>query len=325
MKRIIATLLLSLAIPASASEPGAVTAPRVPTGVSADEAMARLLDGNDRFRYDESTFPRYGAKRRGDTFEHGQKPFAAILACADSRSPVEAIFDQGVGDLFVVRVAGNIADLSEIATIEYGVEHLRVPLVVVLGHTKCGAVTAAAEGAAPHGHLERLIDHIAPAVASVKQREPGAAGSRLVRLAIRANVMQSMRDVLSQSQVVASAVKEARVRVVGGVYDLQTGAIEWLGSHPMQSELIESAPVNSPRRDGKAARPRSSEADAIDTDPPHGDPNGTGASAEPAPDTRPHSPNQHGKRTENWKALAGLLAFSTIGSGAAIHLVYGRR
>lgn len=297
--------------------------------VSAEEAMQRLLDGNDRFRYDESTFPRYGAARRAETFADGQKPIAAVLSCADSRAPVEAIFDQGIGDLFVVRVAGNVADTDEIGTIEYGVGHLEIPLIVVLGHGKCGAVTAVAENADVHGHVRALVDNIAPAVASVRARDPQAAGNRLVRLAIRANVMQSMKDLLENSSTIASAVKGGKVKLVGGVYDLQTGGIDWLGSHPREAELIRD---QKPADDHAKSQPSARRADG-DPAAVHGDEADHAPDAEPGANphdadhlTVPEKPHASaaGVRKENWTVLIALLSVSTLASGATIHYAYGR-
>jgi carbonic anhydrase len=304
--------------------------------VTPDEALQRLIEGNDRFRYGESDFPRFDPARRHETFSDGQKPFAALLSCADSRAPVEAIFDQGIGDLFVVRVAGNVADTDEIGTLEYGVGHLNTPLIVVLGHTKCGAVTAVAEGAKVHGHIARLVDNIAPAVEAVKQRDSGAAGNRLVRLAIRTNVMQSMRDLLCESEVIATAVRDGTVRVVGGVYDLQTGAIDWIGPHPQQAELL-AGPATGAKSPGHA------DADAhkasLAAPAQHGHPApGQDAHAPKHEDQHDHPPaDDHGKkpgphaaakpapRKENWTALGALLGGSALASGAAIHLIYHRK
>lgn len=336
-----ASLALASSDPHSAAAPAAppadqVHAPAAPPAlaagvarVSAEDALNRLIDGNDRFRYDESRFPRFDSARRAETFANGQHPVAAVLACADSRVPVEAIFDQGIGDLFVVRVAGNVADTDEIGTIEYGVGHLHTPLVVVLGHSKCGAVTAVAEGAKVHGHIAKLVDNIAPAVADVKQRDPEAVGNRLVRLSIRANVLQSMHDLLSGSPEVASAVRAGRVKVVGAVYDLQSGAVEWIGPHPRQAELTSGASAAaaghhghaateaSPAHDDLVGPPGPGAADAADhtDDPaaPHGQP------------ASPHSAAKPGPRQENWVALGGLMGASLLASGATIRFVYGRR
>lgn len=293
--------------------------------VSAEDALQRLIDGNDRFRHDESRFPRLDPSRRGQTFADGQQPIAAVLGCADSRVPVEAVFDQGIGDLFVIRVAGNVADVDEIGTIEYGVGHLNIPLVVVLGHTKCGAVTAVAEGAKLHGHLAKLVDNIAPAVADVKQRDPEAVGNRLVRLSIRANVLQSMHDLITGSAELTAAVRAGRVRVVGAVYDLQTGAVEWIGPHPREVELVRGGATT-------AAKPTLlTPHAATDVSPAHGTnehpPAGKGDD-HPTTDPAHHGPGAHAKpppRSENWPALGGLLGASAVASGATIRFVYGRR
>ncbi len=304
------------------------------------EALARLLDGNDRYRYGESKFPRFDQARRSETFANGQKPFAAILACADSRSPVEAIFDQGVGDLFVIRVAGNVADSDEIGTIEYGVGHLGTGLIVVLGHTKCGAVTAVADGAEMHGHIARLVDNIIPAVHAVKERDPEARGARLIRLSIRANVQQSMHDLLRRSEAIAAAVNSGNVQVVGGVYDLQTGAIEWLGEHPRQADILaagvdESSVESSHDSHGDLTHDvAGSHAKPVKKINPHAAPpdkhqpqdshdGGARDEKKPAQGKRPSAAAK--PKSENWLALGGLLGVSAAGSFGAIHFLYGRK
>ncbi|MCS7033404.1 MAG: carbonic anhydrase [Phycisphaerae bacterium] len=296
--------------------------------VPAPEALQRLIDGNDRFRHGESTFRRYDSARRQETFAHGQKPFAAVLSCADSRVPVEAIFDQGIGDLFVARVAGNVATEGELASMEYAIEHLQTRLIVVLGHTRCGAVTAAAEGADPGGHVGHLLDHILPAVQLVRQQEPDVGAARLIRLATRANVQQSMHQMLVQSPRIASAVKSGRVRIIGGVYDLQTGGIDWLGEHPRQSELLSGASSASDAQQSgqhstsshhpKGAREHSP-ASAVAKPAPHGS-----SHASPASQPAGQSLGKHAPRQENWVALGTLLTISAVASFGTIHLFYGR-
>lgn len=206
--------------------------------VSADEAMRRLREGNERFISGNALHPNIEADRLKSTALEGQKPFATILACSDSRVPVEILFDQGVGDLFVIKVAGNVADTDEIATIEYGTEHLHTPILLVLGHSRCGAVTAVVTGAEVHGHLPKLVDNVAPALEKAKHEHPEKHGKDLVDPTIKANTFQSMADVLSKSAIVAKLVKEGHLKVVGAIYNLETGAIEWLGAHPEESKLI---------------------------------------------------------------------------------------
>ena len=201
-----------------------------------EASLALLKEGNVRYASGEARHPNQGEDRRSQAVAEGQKPFATILACSDSRSPVEVLFDRGVGELFVVRVAGNVADESQVATIEYGVEHLHTPLLVVLGHSGCGAVTAACKGGELPGHLHVLVDRIKPAVA--KARTLTEQPDRLVATAIEANVWQQIEEVLASSSLVREKVKEGALQIVGGVYDLEKGTVGWLGQHPTQEALI---------------------------------------------------------------------------------------
>jgi carbonic anhydrase len=201
-----------------------------------DASLMLLREGNARFASGKSQHPHQDAERRTATASQGQEPFATILACSDSRDPVELIFDRGVGDLFVVRVAGNVAGVSELATVEYGVGHLNTPLLIVMGHTKCGAVTAVVKETELHGHLQALAEKIKPAVAKVKS-EPVEA-EEAVPKAIQANVWQTIEDILKQSTAVRSKVEAGQVSVLGAVYDLEQGKVTWLGAHPAQDALI---------------------------------------------------------------------------------------
>ena len=201
-----------------------------------DASLMLLREGNSRYLSGKSQHPHLDAERRSSTVAQGQEPFATVLACSDSRDPVELIFDRGVGDLFVVRVAGNIAGNSELATIEYGVGHLNTPLLVVMGHSKCGAVTAVAKGAELHGHLHELAEHIKPAVE--KARTDSSDTEELIPKAIQANVWQSIEDVLRESSVVREKILAGRVSILGAVYDLEAGKVTWLGPHPAQEALV---------------------------------------------------------------------------------------
>jgi len=153
----------------------------------------------------------------------GQHPFAIVLACADSRLSPEIIFDQGLGDLFVIRNAGNLLDDHVIGSIEYAVEHLHVPLIVVLGHTKCGAVTAAVAGGEAPGHLKSIVESLQAAVAMAKQK-PGDPVDNAVRINARLEA-----NTLTQTEpIVAELVKTGKVTVVAARYDIATGAVEFL-------------------------------------------------------------------------------------------------
>ncbi len=132
-----------------------------------DQALQTLLDGNKRFAAGRQLHPNQGKERR-DEVAKGQKPFAIIVGCSDSRIPPEILFDQGIGDLFIIRLAGNIVDDMALGSIEYAADHLGSRLVVVLGHSKCGAVTATAQGGEAHGHIGSIVKAIAPAVDRAK-------------------------------------------------------------------------------------------------------------------------------------------------------------
>lgn len=217
-KPVLGLLITTLATCAAAESP----AP------PADEAVRELRRGNARFVAGNAVHPHLDANRRTETAAEGQKPFATILACSDSRVPVELIFDQGIGDLFVIRVAGNVCGTSEIASIEYGVEHLHTPLLVVMGHTHCGAVSAAAENADVHGRIPELLGHIKPVVDDTRKRFPGLTGTELLDMAIKANVQNTIETVFTKSPGVARAAREHKVKVLGAHYNIQTGVVSWL-------------------------------------------------------------------------------------------------
>jgi carbonic anhydrase len=206
--------------------PTAQAAAPGPDGPPADEVIQRLLEGNQRFVKGETTSPR---RSPGDfrPLVEGQRPMAVILGCADSRVPPELLFDQGVGDLFVVRVAGNFvsgAGPPVKGSIEYGVAELGVSLIMILGHTECGAIKAAIKHIGDRdplpGALGLLVNSIRPAVVKTK----GMPGDPLDN-AIRANVGIGVERLRSLQPIVAPAVKRGRVKVVGAVYDLRTGGV----------------------------------------------------------------------------------------------------
>jgi carbonic anhydrase len=207
---------------------------------TAADALRLLREGNERWINNQASSPNTDTARREETASAGQKPFATILTCADSRLPAERLFDRGVGDLFVVRVAGNVVSPEVAGTIEYGAEHLDVPLLVVMGHTKCGAVAAAASEAKIEGNVGTLVDRIAPAVARARQQNPGAEGSALASAAVKENVWQGIFDLLRTSPEVRHLVQSGKLEVIGAVCDVATGKVEWLGAHPWQDALVEA-------------------------------------------------------------------------------------
>ncbi len=235
----LAVLALNLVLPAFATDPAPATASF--NRLMREAAVALLKEGNTRYLSGKLQHPNLDAERRASTVAEGQEPFATILACSDSREPVELIFDRGIGDLFVVRVAGNIAGVSELATVEYGVGHLNTPLLVVMGHTKCGAVTAVVKGAELHGHLPALAEKIKPAVELARTQTTDA--DALVPKAIRANVWQTIGTIISQSSIVREKLTAGKVQIVGAVYDLEQGTVAWLGAHPDEQKMLALASV----------------------------------------------------------------------------------
>lgn len=211
------------------------TATATPT---AQQSMQMLAQGNARWIADQCINPNDERSRRADLAVNGQHPFATILTCSDSRLPAERIFDCGVGDIFVIRVAGNTMGVSETATIEYGTEHLKTPLLVVMGHTSCGAVKAACSHAHLEGSLPQLVAHIEPAVERAERLNPAATAEQIIDEAIRENVWQSIFDLLKTSEIARTLVSEGELKIVGAVCDISTGKVEFLGEHPWQSELI---------------------------------------------------------------------------------------
>ena len=220
-------------------------------GVSADEAQNKLKEGNALFVNDTPSKAVIDQKRRLEVAK-GQKPYVTILGCSDSRESLEHIFSAGLGELFVIRVAGNVSDTDELGSMEYGVDHLGTPLLLVLGHTDCGAVTAVATKAQVHGHIPALVDNIIPAVdAARKKLGANASKDELVLESITGNIYQSMADILSKSPIIAKRVKEGKVKVIGALYHLDKGTIDWLGEHPEQDALTAQALASNSGHGGK--------------------------------------------------------------------------
>jgi len=192
------------------------------TWVDSEDGMSRLVDGNARYVGGWPTHPHEARERRLE-IASVQRPFAAILGCSDSRVPPEIVFDQGLGDLFIVRTAGHVVDHMVLASLEYAVEHLKVPLIVVLGHTRCGAVAAAVEGGEHPGHLGRLVEAIRPAVEAAEDER-----AHLLDRAVRENVIRVVAELEASRPVLAYLVQEETVSIVGAVYALETGRVEFL-------------------------------------------------------------------------------------------------
>ncbi len=212
-------------------------------GVTPDQAIRFLKIGNSRYMSGALEHPHLGQARRTLSAMHGQRPFAAVLSCSDSRVPVELIFDCGVGDIFVVRVAGNVLGNSELGSLEYAVDHLEVSLVLVLGHTKCGAVKAVSQSGLLEGNLLGISEKILPAVQHVDKTSPALTPDQKLTEAVKANVWNSIQLALMSSKSLRSKVPAAELRLIGAFYDIETGEVHWMGDHPDQDRLLKSAGV----------------------------------------------------------------------------------
>lgn len=209
----IVSCLLS-AIAFAASEPEEHPTP----SASAEAALARLKEGNARFVADQVSKGKPNSARRQETAK-AQHPFAIVVACADSRTAPEIVFDANIGDLFVARGAGNLVDDHTLGSIEYAIEHLGSRLVVVLGHQRCGAVTAALAGGTAPGHIQSLVRDIVPAVTAVKNKPGDAVDNAILENA------RLIAGRISKEAEVGDLRKD--VRVVAAVYNFDTGKVEW--------------------------------------------------------------------------------------------------
>jgi carbonic anhydrase len=194
--------------------------------VTADSVLAELKAGNEHHVAHRYLHPHETEERQRELVS-GQNPHAEILSCSDSRVPPEVLFDQGLGDLFIIRVAGNVVSDTELGSLEYGAEHLHVPLLVVLGHQHCGAVTAAVEGGEAEGHISVLIKLLRPAV----EKSRGLPGDP-VENAVKANVEMVVKQLRTSTPVLAELVKHGKLKVVGALYSLDTGKVTWLPDTP---------------------------------------------------------------------------------------------
>jgi carbonic anhydrase len=196
-----------------------------PAAATAEQSLQLLKEGNARFVAGESHHEGYTARRL--ELVAGQSPFAIVLGCSDSRVPIETVFDQLPGNLFVVRVAGNFLDDSGLASIEYSVAVLGSSLIVVLGHSGCGAVDATLQylrnGTVQPGHIQRLVTAIEPAAAAVRDKDGDWWGN-----AVAENVRLNVAALTAGSKIVADAVNAGSIRVVGGVYDLHGGKVSFI-------------------------------------------------------------------------------------------------
>ncbi|MCB2181017.1 MAG: carbonic anhydrase [Desulfobulbaceae bacterium] len=220
---------------------------------SPDAAIQMLQEGNQRFVSGKSTQPHTNAARLAlaGKEDQGDHAYATVITCSDSRVPVEILFDAGVMDIFVIRVAGNVVDVDEAGSIEYGLAHVNTPVLVVLGHTQCGAVTAVTNAVQGHGHaLERnippLVDNIEPAVKRAIAAHPKAHGADVIPFGIEENVWQGIEDLFMSSASTRDIVKAGKAKVVGAIYDVSNGHVKWLPEDKV-TEILDKVEKNPAR------------------------------------------------------------------------------
>ena len=190
------------------------------SGITADQAMKNLMEGNARFVSGNAIHPDQSIADRRAELVTSQHPFAVIVTCSDSRVPPEIVFDQGLGDIFVIRTAGEVMDNVTLGSIEYAVDHLNVPLVLVLGHDGCGAVEVAVSGGEAHGHIVGLVEAIKPAVETAK----GMKGD-LLNNSIDVNTQNIVAKLKSSGPILSLAVKQDKLKILGARYRLDSGMV----------------------------------------------------------------------------------------------------
>ncbi len=200
--------------------------------IPASEALQRLKDGNQRFVAELGSGGETGGQRRRDLITR-QEPFAIILGCSDSRVPAEIVFDQGLGDLFVIRVAGNIVAPSQIGSIEFSAAQHRTRLVVVLGHSQCGAILATIDELGRRSedqsrNLRSIVDRVRPSVEALLETEIANNPVELVRRAVRNNIRMSVNQLRHGSEILEQLIEHEGLCIVGAEYSLETGIVEFL-------------------------------------------------------------------------------------------------
>ena len=206
--------------------------------ISARRALERLRDGNRRFASDVRSLETLATQTRRRELAAGQEPFAIVLGCSDSRVPAEIVFDQGLGDLFVIRVAGNIVASSQVGSVEFAAERFGTSLVVVLGHSQCGAIQATLEElqrptANQSRNLRSIVDRVRPSVEALLATELRQTPEALVRHAVRANIRVSANHLRHGSDVLEHLIQQNKLLVVGAEYSLETGVVDFFDGMPV--------------------------------------------------------------------------------------------
>lgn len=208
--------------------------------ISALEGLNLLREGNRRFVSDERSHDALMSHTRRSELTQGQEPFATIIGCSDSRVPVEVVFDQGLGDLFVIRVAGNIVAPSQVGSVEFAAERFGTPLVVVLGHSRCGAILATIEQLrqptkSKSRNLYSIVDRVRPSIEPLLDTELANNSDALVHHAVRANIRASANHLRHGSELIEKLIAEDALLVVGAEYCLDTGVVDFFDGVPAET------------------------------------------------------------------------------------------
>jgi carbonic anhydrase len=227
-----------------------------PQGTSADlragsEALKRLRDGNSRFVAQDSGATAVARPVHRAELAAGQNPFAVVLGCSDSRVPAELVFDQGLGDLFVIRVAGNIVAPSQIGSVEFAVERFGTKLVLVLGHSQCGAVDATLDAVLKDAslstrHLNSIVARIRPAIEGWVRRDDPRDRTAVMKEAVRANVRASANQLRHGSELIEARVLAGQLFIVGAEYDLTSGVVDFFEGVTPTGDVLDGSGAHSP-------------------------------------------------------------------------------
>ncbi|MCC5927662.1 MAG: carbonic anhydrase [Cyclobacteriaceae bacterium] len=196
------------------------------TDFANSDPLQRLIEGNQRFSEGNSKHPRQDLQRLQEV-ENAQNPYAVIISCSDSRVPPEIIFDAGIGDLFVIRTAGNLVENLELGSIEYAVEHLGVELVLVMGHEDCGAVTAFLSKEEAHGHIHDIMEHLSHEKEIISALKKEQNLNQSIHECILANVDHTVRQLTLEDPMLSSKVAAGTLKVVGAIYDMHSGKVKF--------------------------------------------------------------------------------------------------
>ncbi len=203
--------------------------------MDADKALKLLKEGNKRYIEGTADGAEITIKTRRQGIEDGQNPFAIVLGCSDSRVPAELVFNRGLGDLFVIRVAGNIVAPSQIGSVEFACQHFGTQLVVVLGHSHCGAINATVEALIDDPddlspNVASIVDRVTPAVHPIVVQNPNASKDELVHKAMRANVEQSVKGLQMRSRILRNMIKKNQIKIIGAEYSIESGVVDFYDS-----------------------------------------------------------------------------------------------